>query len=345
MMRLSANAKRKGYWLYRHVVPWPLFRLRDVEILSDGYDPALVDTFTSIITRPEPTFIGRIGGSDFDIATQYVDRKSRYDDPGQLGAAIRRVRELNGYFDFAEEPSNFFRYLDTLVDAYRASDALLYCNEGLITKFRYNVFEKRDMRLLSTVCRGKQLIDYTFVEAVRPFLASFSNWGEGKRILIVSPFSRSLEYQNARRDELLIDYRFPEFELLTYNTPVTYNSDGDNARSMGLHTRNWHEQCELMANEIASLDFDIAWFSCASYGMYLGQFVRNELGRSSVYMGGILNVLFNIYGQRYDTPYFNSLVNPETQIDAFENEDVASLKGGRANANESLGAYFGRRNR
>lgn len=342
-MRLSANAKRKGYWVYRHVVPWPLLRLRDVEIFSDGYDPALVDRFTSIVKRMEPTFIGRIGGSDFDIVTRYVDKPSRFDDPVVLDAAVRRVRELNGYFDFDNDPSNFFGYLNALVGAYRDSDTLLYCNEGLITKFRHNVFQKRDMRLLSDVCRGKQLIDYTFVESVHPFLTSFSSWGAGKRILIVSPFSRSLEHQNARRDELIVGYRFPDFELLTYSSPVTYNADGDSAESMGLAARNWHEECARMAEDISRMDFDIAWFSCASYGMYLGRFVRNELGRTSIYLGGILNVLFNIYGQRYDTPYFNRFMHRETQMAALENEDVVRLNGGRSSENEALRAYFGQR--
>ena len=39
------------------------------------------------------------------------------------------------------------------------------------------------MKVLNSVCRGKTLIDYTFMESVTPFLASFKVWGEGKRVL------------------------------------------------------------------------------------------------------------------------------------------------------------------
>lgn len=341
-MRLSASARLKGYQVYRRLVPWPLLRLRDVDIRSNPCDPSIAELFTHLLTRQDPVFIGRIGGSDWDAVRSYFDDPRVYEDPSLYEAATQRVRELNGYFDFADDYSNFIDYLEGLASFYKRADCLLYCNEGLITKFRYNVFQKKDMRLLRHVCPGKTLIDYTFIEAVTPFLSTFKTWGEGKRVLIVSPFSRSLQFQYARRNELLVDYEFPEFELVTYNSPVTYNSVDDTGDTLRVSSSNWHEQCQRMADEISALDFDIAWLSCASYGMFLGDFIRNKLGRKAIYTGGILNVLFNIYGQRYDAS-LEVLTRPETRIDALENEDVMSLRGGRGHANEALRAYFGHR--
>jgi len=89
-------------------------------------------------------------------------------------------------------------------------------------------------------------------------------------------------------------------------------------------------------------EFDVALLSCGSYATALGDFVRHELGKKAVYLGGMLNVMFNIYGERYDTPFFDSLVNLDTRIDALENDELASVRGGRGLRNEAMRAYFGR---
>ena len=70
--------------------------------------------------------------------------------------------------------------------------------------------------------------------------------------------------------------------------------------------------------------------------------MRHELGKKAVYLGGMLNVMFNIYGERYDTPFFDSLVNLDTRIDALENDELVSVRGGRGVQNEAMRAYFGR---
>ena len=79
--------------------------------------------------------------------------------------------------------------------------------------------------------------------------------------------------------------------------------------------------------------------------MYLGDFIRNSLGKKALYLGGMLKPMFNIYGQRYDYAYLNDLMNLECQIDALENQDYEHLQGGRSRQSEALQAYFGIRPR
>ena len=174
-----------------------------------------------------------------------------------------------------------------------------------------------------------------------PLLRSFKSWGEGKKVLIVSPFSVSLEHQYRRRNNLIVEYEFPDFELLTYTSPVTYNLPGDSRETLGVTTDNWHQECRRMAGDIAALDFDVALLSCASYSMYLGDYVSQCMGKKAIYLGGILNVYFNVYGGRYDTPFFNAITRPETQIEAFENGAYAVRQAGWGRENEALRAYFG----
>ena len=93
-----------------------------------------------------------------------------------------------------------------------------------------------------------------------------------------------------------------------------------------------------MFNEIKNIDFDIALLSCGSYAMYFGKHIKEKLNKKSIYIGGILNVLFNIYGKRYDTAYFNSIVNLEYRIEAFESKKYPIKN--TTFAGEAFNAYF-----
>jgi len=340
---LSKARMENQYDVYRRVVPWPFRRLRGAEIYANPYDSHVARMFTTLLSGDTPVFVGRIGGSDWEAVKGFWANPRLYEDPLAREVAVRRVSEFNGYFDFAGDHSNFIRYLECLTECYERADCLLYAGQHLTNQFGHNVFYKDELPLLRHVCQGKSLINYLFMEDVRPFLDTFRVWGEGRRILIVSPFSRTIEIQNRRRNELIVDYKYPDFELLTYQTPVTYNTGDGTKNRLQVSVQNWHEQCELMAQDISRLDFDIAWLSCASYGMYLGDFIRNEMHGKAVYIGGILNVLFNIYGQRYDASYYNRFIRPETRIEALENADMDRLSGGRLYPNEALRAYFGKK--
>ena len=74
--------------------------------------------------------------------------------------------------------------------------------------------------------------------------------------------------------------------------------------------------------------------------MPIGNFIKN-IGKKSIYLGGMLNVIFNIYGERYKK--FGKLFqNPEYQIDSIDNyDDLFSKKSELFIANsESISAYF-----
>ena len=118
---------------------------------------------------------------------------------------------------------------------------------------------------------------------------------KNKKILIVSPFSESIQFQYKRKDVILKQYSYPDFELVTYDTPITYNNEDDALNH--IETNNWLEQCEKMENDIMKLDFDIALLSCGSYAMYLGNVISKKMNKKAIYIGGMLNVFFNIYGK------------------------------------------------
>jgi hypothetical protein len=96
-----------------------------------------------------------------------------------------------------------------------------------------------------------------------------------------------------------------------------------------------------MADEISKIDFDIAFLSCGSYALYLGDFIAEKLKKTSFYLGGVLNVIFNIESGRYNnSEYYRNLMNMEYQIKAFEKDDYKNISAGRGINSEGFRAYF-----
>ena len=129
--------------------------------------------------------------------------------------------------------------------------------------------------------------------------------------------------------------------ILTLNTSITYNSSIDDLSN--IKTENFHEECEALKNKLKGLDFDIAFLSCGSYAMPLGSFIKNELNKQSIYIGGALNVIFGIYGERFDISFYRKRVNQAYIIDPVENKYFRNNKGGKTQYNEGFKAYFGER--
>src|ERR1035437_8619957 len=273
----------------------------------------IVEYFSSYIMQDKPIFFSRFGGSDTSIIREYYKNKN-----------------LINNNKWCQEYSNIIVY-------YKNTDDSSYCGSYII--------DGNDA-FFDYVLDGKAIIDYGFIESVRPFLKSFTDWGLNKTILIISPFSKSIEYQFKNKDNLYLDYKFPEFVLKTYNTKITYNTIGDTKESLGLTTNNWHEECQRMAEDISKIDFDVALLTCASYGMFLGNYIKYNMKKKAIYLGGVLNVFFHIYGGRYKNEllyYKPSGLNPDTQINPLENSDIEKILGGRDKSTEALNAYFGKK--
>lgn len=306
----------------------------------------VIDFFNLYMQSNEPCFVSRIGGSDFELVCDYYNNPDIIKDDEWYLKGVRTVKELNGYFDFSNSRDNFQQYLDTLINAYKDSDVIAYAGkQEKHIKFYLNGksdINSRFKPFIEYISQGKTLINWNqFIQEVRPFLKSFSTWGKGKKILFVSPFSKSIEHQFQFKDKLFLDYSYPEFELKTCNTKITYNNNVDTQDSLGLATNNWNDECHRLADEISKIDFDIAFLSCGSYAMFLGNYIKHSLKKQALYFGGSLNLYFNIYGKRFEPLYNQVGLDPNYLITAFENRDISHISGGRIYTNESLDAYFG----
>ena len=283
-------------------------------------------------------FIGRISGSDYESVYTYLNYNKDLNCMNYLHY-YNSVSNFNGYFDKEtdeiKKKENFKIYLDTLLKCYKESDILL----NPCTEIERNL-DKIKNEYNKFICKTKPMINYHWIESIRPFLNDFKIFAQHKKVLIISPFSESIKYQYKRKDVILKNYVYPDFELITYDTPVTYNNEKDSLSH--IETNNWLEQCEKMENDIMKLDFDIALLSCASYAMYLGNVISKKMNKKAIYIGGVLNVFFNIYGKRYsNNSFYDTFKNLEYEIVALEKSEKCDiLFGGKLTNSESLLAYF-----
>lgn len=117
---------------------------------------------------------------------------------------------------------------------------------------------------------------------------------EGKKVLVVSPFSEEVKSQYQRR-ELLWENKdiLPEFELDTLDSVWYFAGCKDERFS------NWFEALDYLYKEIMKKDFDIVLLGCGPFGFPLATMVKNA-GKQAIHMGGAVQILFGIKGKRWD---------------------------------------------
>ncbi len=331
------------------------------EIYSDPFAPRTAQEFSRLLAaNPKaPLFIGRLGGSDFEAVAQSLS-KTRHFFLAPISAAGKvlslparvpyvspfssqhraNVRALNGYFDADDSRDNYRKYLETMISAYLETKVFTYATRHTQDAIDKGVVSHPSLTFLESVSKGKKLFTYSFIELVDPFVSSMHAWAADRKVLVVSPFSKSVEFQWTRRSELLINSTYPKMHLSTYTTPVTYSSSRrPKKKPVQAQTSNWNTELERIKNEVLQLDFDFALLSCASYAMPLGLAIEAS-GRSAIYVGGALNPMFNVYGERFAKPPYSLLVNPKTTIDAIELSELDQIREGRTHPNEALRAYI-----
>ncbi len=139
---------------------------------------------------------------------------------------------------------------------------------------------------------------YTERWCLEPWMAHRDNrapWTSalaGKRVLVITPFAKSVAAQfNRRKDVKTISQILPDFELLTHVPPVTL-AGWDNGKT-------WADNLQTLMNEVAQLEFDIAIIGCGSYGLPLGAFIK-QTGRKAIHLGGVTQLFFGVRGKHWD---------------------------------------------
>jgi hypothetical protein len=126
---------------------------------------------------------------------------------------------------------------------------------------------------------------------------------QGKKVLVIHPFEKSIQQQFFKRKLLFTDpHILPDFELLTIKAVQTLAEEKSKFR-------NWFEALEHMKNQMDVVDYDVAIIGCGAYGLSLGAHAK-RMGKQAIHMGGATQILFGIKGARWDNhPIISKLYN------------------------------------
>ena len=122
----------------------------------------------------------------------------------------------------------------------------------------------------------------------------------GKKVLIIHPFVESFKKQLANKFNIFRDEKkrlfAEEQDFVFYKTFQTI---------AGNHIHeDWRETYRIMCEDISKLDFDVALLGCGGYGLPLCDFIKRRLGKSAIYIGGGLQLMFGVFGKRWEEHEF-----------------------------------------
>jgi hypothetical protein len=328
-----------------------------IKLVADWRE--MYDRTISVLSGPDPIFYGRIGGSDTDMIVDYLEGVMAEEKGVALLERVRPhyriIEEYNGYYDKDQDEQNLIRFCEELLSSYRALvHASLVGGKWLTRYFRDNInpqfwVEIGDQagvydHFLGLIANKNDdcfLYPFSFIEKTTShhwsLFNAFREILKDKKVLVISPFSKTIQDNFRNREHFFRDYEYPEFDLVTYNTPITYKGLPDDLYPH----RNWFATVEAMKGEISKIDFDIALLSCGSYAMPLGDFICAGMNKKGLYVGGVLQLYFGIMGRRYANPFFLNQINKEYFVQAEERGTYLKHISIAANsAMEGFGAYL-----
>ncbi len=167
--------------------------------------------------------------------------------------------------------------------------------------------DKQHVDILGSWLNNEKFVDENMkakkihIRFLEPFWSKnpWSRALKDKKVLVVHPFSETIQKQYKNREYLFKDKDIlPKFKSLIVIKAI-YNLGKKNDRF-----KDWFEALEYMKDEIDKVDYDICLIGAGPYGFPLAAHVKRQ-GKKSVHMGGSLQLLFGIRGKRWEDPNYS----------------------------------------
>lgn len=234
-------------------------------------------TLRNYLSMQEPKRVGDIW--------KYIKREKKFLWWWEVG---QQMASLSGFFPSTDQMLE--RFSEAMFEDIKEIDILCsYIREEILIKDKLACVKKIDTPGLMAPYR------YT-----HPWTSAL----EGKRVLVVHPFDESIRRQYQKRSLLFQNPKvLPEFELLTIKAVQTI------AGNRSAEFRDWFDALDHMKDQMSNTDFDIALIGCGAYGMPLAAHAK-RLGKKGVHMASYVQLLFGIYGKRWERlPNYAKFIN------------------------------------
>lgn len=235
-----------------------------------------------------PCFITRLSTIELATTRYYLKwRRNKRIRPAYLAHQKRLMQNLAGFFP--PEDVQLDRFAVELLEWCSAADVMALS------------FHRDEDVIVNRYCPDASLVQIDALNCMcyeKPWSAEL----EGKTVLVVHPFARTIESQYRERRTLLYEDPsvLPEFDLKTL-IPVQSSAGCETGHA------SWFEALDYMLEEVSTQDFDVAVVGAGAYGMPIGAFIKS-MGRQVVHLGGATQLLFGIKGRRWERDDWDDLI-------------------------------------
>lgn len=259
----------------------------DVKSLKDSNDIII-----KLINDNKPFSIVRLGiGDETHMTLQYMLTKNI--EP------YLKSNNLNGIYSKDMDIKKFELFCKYYNNAIKESDVL--------ASFTFN---SRNIINIQNYFSNNYNLQQIHSRSLEPFYAIMENqepWSlhlKGKKVLVINPFVDSFKKQ--------IDSKFRIFKnkpLFNESQEFIFYKSFNTLVGNNIHN-DWFETFKIMCNDIKNIDFDIALLGCGAYGLPICDFIKNELNKSAIYIGGGIQLLFGVMGKRWEeNPMWKQIIS------------------------------------
>lgn len=245
----------------------------------------------NLLASGKPCMIARYGSTEMFAITNYLGVTARHHSVWKYiqdkqsawwweDNVKDQMTRWSGFFPSTDE--NLMRFGEMMVEDSKQLDIL-----GSWLPEEKNLKKKFNLGYLRI-----------FLRNLEPFWSKqpWTRYLEGKKVVVVHPFAETilLQYEN-NRDELFKNPNvLPQFKSLRVVKAVQSLGGESNFET-------WFEALDYMKKEVERVDFDVCLIGCGAYGFPLAAHVK-RMGKQAVHLGGALQLLFGIKGNRWEDP-------------------------------------------
>jgi hypothetical protein len=245
------------------------------------------------LNSPEPFAVSRFGHSELRAVLTYLHIQDKTSRLNKIASYIAGSKVEPWWFDhtvshITNNAGVFPKDLKVIED---------YC--------KLTIADAKEINVLGSWLGGERWIkqflpntkfmrfhDFYHFLHKRPWTLGLTN----QKVLVVHPFAKSIEQQYKIKEKIFFnDHTLPDFQLITY--PSVQSIAGNIPKGFS----TWFDALEKMKSDISKIDFDIAILGCGAYGMSLAAFIKRDLKRKAIHLGGNTQILFGIKGSRWET--------------------------------------------
>lgn len=220
---------------------------------------------------------GKIGVTELKILYSYF-----YNNKKPEHHSFQEGYVQSGIFPLTEETYHYF--CEVYIESLKCLDLAPQWCQCLLA------FENQLYKEINPKCYNTNLVDLEPYYFDKPWTSHLKD----KKVLVVSPFAKTIEMQHKNLSKIWNNKIVNNFEIDTIGFPFSRglcNTDSE--------FKSYKDGLEKTKEKIHKKNFDFCILGVGAYSLPLCSFIKS-LGKSSLHLGGATQVLFGIKGRRWE---------------------------------------------